>query len=232
MKTKMTIFASILLLAGLTVWAVAPGNYTLFGDARVATPGYQSPTSVELTSDPAGENFGGISFGVADGLTVADLDTLSTFYMFTEASCGGGSPRFQIRVTDGMTTGNIFVYLGNAPNYTECPQDVWLDSGNLVDGTDLVDATQIGGTFYQPWSSVETQFGTWEIESISLVADSSWFFNGPQVVLVDNVDVDGTTYQFETADSCKGGGWQNFTAAPGPFRNQGQCVSHFVRNRR
>lgn len=32
-----------------------------------------------------------------------------------------------------------------------------------------------------------------------------------------------------TKDDCKDGGWQNFTCAPGPFKNQGQCVSYFAR---
>ena len=30
-------------------------------------------------------------------------------------------------------------------------------------------------------------------------------------------------------DVCKDGGWQNFTSPPGPFKNQGQCVSHFAK---
>jgi hypothetical protein len=30
-------------------------------------------------------------------------------------------------------------------------------------------------------------------------------------------------------DDCKSGGWQNFPAPPGPFKNQGQCVSFFAR---
>jgi YVTN family beta-propeller protein len=32
-----------------------------------------------------------------------------------------------------------------------------------------------------------------------------------------------------TNDDCKDGGWQKFTCAPGPFKNQGQCVSYFAR---
>jgi YVTN family beta-propeller protein len=33
-------------------------------------------------------------------------------------------------------------------------------------------------------------------------------------------------------DACKNGGWQNFTSPPGPFKNQGQCVSFFARHTR
>jgi hypothetical protein len=31
-----------------------------------------------------------------------------------------------------------------------------------------------------------------------------------------------------TKNECMNGGWQTFTSAPGPFKNQGQCVSHFA----
>ena len=43
-------------------------------------------------------------------------------------------------------------------------------------------------------------------------------------------DVNGTTYTYEpnSKDDCMNGGWQNFTSAPGPFKNQGQCVSFFA----
>jgi hypothetical protein len=32
-----------------------------------------------------------------------------------------------------------------------------------------------------------------------------------------------------TKDDCKKGGWKKFTCAPGPFKNQGQCVSYFAK---
>ena len=32
-------------------------------------------------------------------------------------------------------------------------------------------------------------------------------------------------------DSCKNGGWQKFTSPPGPFANEGLCVSFFARQR-
>ena len=31
-----------------------------------------------------------------------------------------------------------------------------------------------------------------------------------------------------TKDGCKDGGWQNYISFPGPFQNQGQCVSYFA----
>jgi hypothetical protein len=32
-----------------------------------------------------------------------------------------------------------------------------------------------------------------------------------------------------TKDSCKDGGWENYISFPGPFKNQGQCVSYFAK---
>jgi YVTN family beta-propeller protein len=32
-----------------------------------------------------------------------------------------------------------------------------------------------------------------------------------------------------TKDTCKDGGWRRFVSFPGPFKNQGQCVSYFAK---
>jgi hypothetical protein len=45
------------------------------------------------------------------------------------------------------------------------------------------------------------------------------------VLAIDNVRADLLR---PTKDDCKDGGWQNFPSPPGPFKNQGQCVSHFA----
>jgi hypothetical protein len=34
-----------------------------------------------------------------------------------------------------------------------------------------------------------------------------------------------------TKDDCKNGGWLNFPSPPGPFTNQGQCVSYFAKQK-
>ena len=57
---------------------------------------------------------------------------------------------------------------------------------------------------------------------------------GTQTVQVDNVMINTTTYTFEEdvvrgdKDKCKKGGWKDFTSSPGPFKNQGDCVSYFA----
>ena len=219
----------------------AATNYDLFGDATLITPGNNSNTALQLRSNVTGQTSGGINFAIPAGLTLSGITNLATDFKFTAASCGGGSPRFQINV-DGK---NIFVYLGPYPSYTLCGLD-WASSGNLVTAASIVDTQQLtGGNPYDTWSSALAKYGTHAVTGVQLVTDSSWFFGATQTVLVDNVMVNARTYTFEPAgggggggggggnngdkEKCKKGGWADFTSSPGPFKNQGQCVSHFAR---
>jgi hypothetical protein len=214
--------------------AIAAPTYNLFGDAALVSPGHNSDTAARLRSNVAGTGsiFGGVNFAIPAGTTLNDLTNLATDFQFTAASCGGGSPRFQINI-DGE---NIFVYLGPPPNYTGCPANVWTSSGNLITMASVVDTSQLpGGTFYDPWAVARVKYGTHLVTGIQLVTDSSWFFGATQTVLVDNVMINATTYTFEEdvvvpgdKEKCKKGGWMDFTSDPGPFRNQGDCVSYFA----
>ena len=219
---------TVALCLSLAAPAVALSGYSLFGDATRVHPGHNSDTAIQLRS--VGTSFGGIDFDTEAGMTLNELQNLSTDYMFTTGSCGGGSPRFQINI-DGK---NIFVYIGTPPNYTGCAAGVWLNTGDLLESALFVDTSQLpGGTFYDTWASALLKYGTHEVTGIQLVADSGWAVGGTQVVQVDNVMINTTTYTFEEVDPsdkerCKNGGWEDFTAAPGPFKNQGDCVSFFA----
>ena len=203
--------------------ALAGGGFSLFGDATRVHPGNNSPTAVQLTS--IGLGFGGIDFSVPSGTTFSQVQNLSTDYKFTDGSCGGGGPRFQVNV-DGH---NAFVYIGPPPSYTGCPQNVWLSTGNLVTPASFVDTSQLpGGTFYDTFAAADIKYGSDLVTGIQLVTDGGWSVGGTQTVLVDNVMIDDTTYTFESAQSCKDGGWMQFASAPGPFKNQGDCVSYFA----
>jgi len=220
-KIRLALAAAFVLPA--IALAAAGGGYSLFGDAMLVSPGHNSPTAAQFRSDNAiAPGYGGVAFNVPGRLTVADLNNLSTDYLFTSGTCTSGSPRF------GATTraGTIFFYIGPPPSYTGCPAGIWSNTGNLAAPTNLVDATQLGGTFYEPYAAVQASFGNLAITDLFIVADAG--YAGAQTVVIDNTMVNSTTYTFETADTmCGNGAWQNFTSAPGPFKNQGQCVSYF-----
>ncbi len=210
-----------MLLAAAPV--VAAGGFTLFGDATLVS-GHNSPTGVKIRSSVAvAPGYGGIEFAVPAGTTFADIQNLATDYMFTAGSCGGGAPRFSIETPSG----NAFVYLGPPPNYSDCPQNVWAGSGNLASPASFVDTSQLGGTFYDTFAHADATYGSLSVTGIALVVDADWKF-GTQTAVVDNVQINGTLYTFESAQACKDGGWQGFTSAPGPFKNQGDCVSYFA----
>ncbi len=220
-------------IAAMSAIAAVCSGYSFFGGATYVMPGHNSNRAVKLV---AGANanppiFSGVDFAVSPTLTINSLNDLSTDYNFTAGSCGNGSPRFGIQLAG--FPGTIFVYIGPPPNYTGCPPNVWINTGNLLTPASLVDTSQLpGGTFYDTWAAAQTRYRGQQVTDIFLVSD-----NGPsptglgsQTVLIDNTDVNGTTYTYEptSKDDCKDGGWQNFTFAPGPFKNQGDCVSHFA----
>jgi len=228
--------AVALTLSAITIGAVSAlaavgSGFTFFGAATYVMPGNNSNRAVKLTADANAGIFSGIDFAVPANLTINNLNDLSTDYNFQAGSCAAGSPRFGIQLAG--FTGTIFVYIGPPPNYTGCPPNVWTNTGNLLTSASLVDTSQLpGGSFYEPWATVQAQFSGQQVTDIFLVSD-----NGPgpgglgsQTVLIDNTDVSGTLYTYEptSKNDCKDGGWQNFTFAPGPFKNQGQCVSHFA----
>src|SRR6266542_3500528 len=194
MKLLKVVLASLVLASFAIIQgsaAVAASGYTLYGDAMAVHPGHASDTAIQLRSD-ADPGWGGIDFDTTAGMTLNQLQNLSTDYMFTAGSCGGGSPRFQINV-DGH---NIFVYIGPPPNYTGCAANVWLTTGDLLESALFVDTSQLPlGTFYDTWASALAKYGTHEITGIHLVSEGSW---------------------------------QDFESSPGPFKNQGDCVSYFA----
>jgi hypothetical protein len=222
--------AVVVVALAFPVAALAADGYSLFGDAVLASPGNNSPTAVQLSS--VGSSFSGIDFDVPAGMTFAQVTNLSTDTFFpTGSSCGGGSPRFQINVSNdgGATSKNIFVYIGAPPSWTGCTANAWMNTGNMAAAGTIIDASQLGGGYYATWASAQSSFGGYLVTGIQLVADSGWLAD--QVVNVDNVAINSTTYTFEGVATCKNNGWTLFSTAPGPFTNQGQCVSYFSRNK-
>jgi len=165
-----------------------------------------------------------ITFNDLNGQPVATLTELSADVL--SATWGGGSPRFSVEVSNGTTTKNIFVYLGDLPNLTSGSTG---DTGNLLDETlsgARVDSTQVGGPFYGTWAqavSAATGSGYGTISDISVVVDGGWAqTSGSQTVVLDAVSINGVVYTFTaTAKSdCKDGNWQALG-----YKNQGACIS-------
>jgi hypothetical protein len=227
------IWLSVLLL----VAAISPSRasaatgYSLFGSASYSSPGNNSNRDVDLVADATAnpQVYSGVDFTVPAGLTIGGLKTLSTDYNFIVSSCSTGSPRFGITLS-GNPNATIFVYIGPPPNYTGCPAG-WTNTGNLLTATSLVDDTQLGGTGagpYDPWATAQLRYAGQTVIDIFLVSDDGP--SGTQEVQVDNTNVNGTTYTYEPTSlaDCKNGAWQTFTFTPGPFTNQGACVSYFA----
>lgn len=242
-KTSVVISGATLgifgILSGLAIPlsanAAISNNYTLFGDASIVQPGNASANAAQIeSSGTVAPKYGGVDYNIPTGVTtLSTLNNLSTDFKFTQGSCGGGAPRFQATVTTPSGPENVFFYIGTPPNYTGCPPNVWSNTGNLAAPTNLVDATQLGGGFYEPYSAVQTSYGSYPVTDVSVVTDAYWFA-GTQTVQVDNTQIDSNTYTYEpspTKDSCKKDGWKNLQDANGnSFKNQGDCVSYFATN--
>ncbi|HTE84730.1 MAG TPA: hypothetical protein VK821_08340 [Dehalococcoidia bacterium] len=225
-------WVSLLFVIGSMACAVAAvgTGYSLFGQASYVSPGHNSNRAVQLIADGNAQIFSGIDYSIPAGLTINNLNMLSTDYDFTAASCGVGSPRFGVQLAG--FSGTIFVYIGPPPSYAGCPPNVWTNTSNLLTPTSFVDTSQLpGGTFYDPWSVAQARYSGKTVTDIFLVSD--YGPSGSQTVLIDNTNVNGTLYDYEFAskDDCKDGGWHNFTFPPGPFKNQGQCVSYFAQQK-
>jgi hypothetical protein len=181
---------SALTLAGGAMAASASTGYSFFGDANIVSPGETSAHAAQATSSGT-NHFGGVDFGAPAGLTVSGLSNLATDYMFTQGSCGQGSPRFSVEVNNNPNT-NLFFYIGPPPNYTACAPSSWTGSGNLANPSNLVDATQLGGGFYESYADVQAAYGSYSVSDIALVVD------GPsQTVQFDNTQVNSTTYAYD-----------------------------------
>lgn len=162
-------------------------NYSLFGDATIAE-GNGSPRGVEVTTTGT-SSYGGIDLTTSfrGNKSLSSLNNLSTDYKITQGPIGLGSPRFVIETSEG----NIFIYLGTYPNYND-PAGDWANTGNLASPGNYVDASQIGGSFYESFEDVLATNGDLKVTAVYLVMD------GPaQTVVFDNTMVNNTLVTYE-----------------------------------
>jgi hypothetical protein len=122
------------------------------------------------------------------GATLDQLTNLETDYYVDDGAAGsncfgGGSPRFDIVVSNGTETGSlpeIHVYLGTYPAFNDCPaKNMWLPTGNFA--TDLAgqrwDTSLLcPGTFYNTYSGAVTCANGlgYKINAILVSTDGGW----------------------------------------------------------
>jgi len=104
------------------------------------------------------------------------------------------------------TTGAVWVF-------TRSSQGLWTQQGSKLVGTGAVGLAAQGA-------------------SVALSGDGKTAIaGGPGDNSPSSPNYVGAGWVFiqPTKDDCKDGGWQNFISSPGPFTNQGQCVSYFAK---
>lgn len=170
--------------------ANASTPFVLFGDTTVVKSG-QGANKFAYDLISTATTFSGIDYTPPSSLTFAGLKQLSADYKLVQGCLGGGSPRFQINVDtdgDGSPDGNVFVYIGTAPNFDDCTTG-WQSTGNLLSSPDArFDLSQFGGPFYGTYADALALLGSNTVTGVQLVVDAGWKF-GTQEVLVDNVTV-------------------------------------------
>ena len=141
--------------------------------------------------------FGAMIMRNLRGDTLDQLTNLQARYNVQSGCFGGGSPRFQLDMSNGR---NIFVYFGTPPAFADCPlPGAWMSTGNYA--SDLAgtrwDTSQLcPGTFYNTYSGAITcadSMGA-TIDSLSVVTDGGW--SGTNAGTPD-----GQTFLFEEIQS-------------------------------
>lgn len=204
-KAIVTIAACAAMMAAAATAAAAGITPSLFGGAT------QESSDVRLVSDlsdtSTANDYSGIAFTLPAGTTFADLSTLSTEFDPIAGGCGGGSPRFSIKLASGK---NVFVYFGPSPSFTGCALGTWQSTGNLIGNNDTgrYDTSQVqAGTQTNTYAGALALLGTQQVTEIDLVADAGWFFTPKvQTVLVRNVQINGQTFYATTTGGGGNGG--------------------------
>ncbi len=239
-------FVSAFALLFTSAPAFAVSNYTLFGDATEVAGGNPGQ-AIQIRSDASiAPSYGGVTLALPSPIAWTDLATLSTDFNVTNDSCGGGSPRVQVRVdtnNDGTSDGSVRIALGPSPNFIGCVTG-WQNSGSLVGNTDAgrYDYSVFGGSPFTTYSNAPASVMAGEVVGVVVVVDGSWSTaatggDSEQTVLVDNTVVNGNVFGYEVVseppvivspEDCKKEGWK--TLLGGDFKNQGQCVSYFQKS--
>lgn len=174
----------------------AQGDFTFEGDVQIVPGETRNRSAAILTSDVlSADMYGAIVYTPRKSITLEDLRSLQVDYEILEGGFGGGSMRFQITLDedgDGEADCNVFVYLGEYPNFDDDVSGELESSGELIGSTDLrFDTTQCGGEFYDDYAGAIELAGDAEILGVALVVDAGWITEeGVQSVLVTDLTID------------------------------------------
>jgi hypothetical protein len=184
---------------------VLPVQFDLFAaptTTTTVTRTYDPPVweSILSDTDPA-DDYSFASFAPTMPIPLADLTNLSADYTFTTGDCHGGALRWSAGLDwtgDGASDGNVFVYYGDGPNFTDCTTNS--QSGtNMRSLSDLrVDTSQVGGTFYDSWAGLAALHPDATLTRASLVLDGGWL--GDQRADISNVTVNDNTWVPKTSE--------------------------------
>ncbi|HET9051996.1 MAG TPA: hypothetical protein VFO60_09845 [Candidatus Dormibacteraeota bacterium] len=123
-------------------------------------------------------------------LTFNGITDLHATYAFGTGNCHGGALRWSI----GTSAGNVFVYYGAYPNFTDCTTANQSGVNMTATGDQRVDTSQIsGGTQYDTWAHAQTIVGSLAVTDAALVLDAGW--GGDQVLSgLSNVTVNDDVF--------------------------------------
>lgn len=146
----------------------------------------------DLSDTDIANDFGAITFEPTEALTVSELANLTAIYDVVEGDCGGGSLRWSIVTPEG----NVFVYYGATPSFTDCSGAEGQSGVNLLSLDDArVDSAQVyAGTQVNTWDDFVAANPDLVVEEVILVADGGW----SQADLIQTFDITSATVNDNT----------------------------------
>ena len=168
----------LVIVSGSGAKQSAGAPFTLVENATLVHPGDHSNTAAQASSTgPTGPNYtwGAVNLSIPAGMTLSQLNNLSTDYKLVLGPCYGGSPRFEAWVNTGTATHKVFFYFSQTEN--GCPTGVWTNTGNLASPNSLVDDDQLGGGYADRWSTVQANYGSYPVTAVYLDVDGGWYTN-------------------------------------------------------
>jgi len=131
----------------------------------------QSGAGSAVFQSTATQAYSFMSFTPSSTTTFNQITNLQATYSFQTGDCHTGSLRWEI----DTAVGNLFIYYGDYPNFTNCTSPN--QSGtNMIALSDLrYDTSQIaGGTFYDSYTHAVALLGATPIQDAALVLDSGY----------------------------------------------------------